>query len=327
MRTVSVLAGFDEVPLSPALWEELLKRASTRTVFQTHEWQRAWWESFGRGHLLLVLAQEEKPIVLAPLFGDEDGMVYFIGSGGSDYLDFVGEVSDPEVLAEILAAAAASVPHFAGFRFYHVPSQSPTAQLLQAAADVLGFTWADEGSWVAPALEFPRFSAAAEKKSLVYYENYLRRRASLDVLHLQDGEEILGHLDAFFAQHVARWSVTEHPSLFLQSRQRSFYRRLIRLAATTGWLRFTRITWDARPIAFHLGFSYGARYLMYKPTFDIELARRSPGQVLLRQLLLEAMAERAAIFDFGLGDEAYKRRFATRIDAVRTFGVFPRPVP
>jgi CelD/BcsL family acetyltransferase involved in cellulose biosynthesis len=304
----------------------LLRRGWTRTVFQTREWQRAWWESFGRGELLLVVASRGEPIALAPFFADEDGMVYFVASGGSDYLDFVGDASDPEVLAALLAAAADLAPDFAGFRFYHLPGRSPTARVLQTAATLLGFTWVDEGSLVAPALESSQFPAVAEKKGLLYYENYLRRRGSLEVLHARDGAAILPQLDAFFAQHVARWSITEHPSLFLQPRERAFYRKVIHRAADTGWLRFTRVAWDERPIAFHLGFSYHGRYLMYKPTFDIELARRSPGQVLLRQLLLDAVAEGAAVFDFGLGDEPYKRRFATRIDAVRTIGVYPRQI-
>ena len=60
-----------------------------------------------------------------------------------------------------------------------------------------------------------------------------------------------------------------------------------------------------------------------KPAFAIDLARRSPGEVLLRQLLLAAIAEGATVFDFGLGDEPFKHRFATRIRHVHTWGLYP----
>jgi CelD/BcsL family acetyltransferase involved in cellulose biosynthesis len=321
--TITVLRDFDEAPLSPDLWNELLQEGATPSVFMTHEWQRAWWDTFGRGQLLLVLAHCDRPVALAPLFGDEDGMVYFIGSGGSDYLDFLGDVSDPGVLAALLAAAADSVPSFAGFRFFHVPASSSTARVLQTAAEILGFAWVEEGSQIAPELEFESYPDAAEKKRLVYYENYFRRRASLEVLHLQDAGEIYPHLDAFFAQHIERWSITEHPSLFLNPRERLFYQTLTQCGGSAGWLRFTRVACDGMPIAFHFGFSYQGRFLMYKPTFALEMARRSPGQVLLRQLLLAAIAERVPVFDFGLGDEGYKRRFATQVSVVLNFGIYP----
>ena len=62
--------------------------------------------------------------------------------------------------------------------------------------------------------------------------------------------------------------------------------------------------------------------------FDPDLARHSPGEVLLRQLLMAALAEGAHTFDFGLGDEAFKARFATRINRVRNRGLYaPEAVP
>jgi CelD/BcsL family acetyltransferase involved in cellulose biosynthesis len=64
--------------------------------------------------------------------------------------------------------------------------------------------------------------------------------------------------------------------------------------------------------------------MWYKPTFEVELARQSPGEVLLRQLLIAAHDEGAQTFDFGTGDEAFKHRFATRVNRVRTWGLYPR---
>src|SRR5207244_143638 len=97
---------------------------------------------------------------------------------------------------------------------------------------------------------------------------------------------------------------------------RRFYERWTAVAAERGWLRFTRLEWEGRAIAFHYGMSYGGRYIWYKPSFAIELARRSPGEVLLRQSLLAALEEGADIFDFGTGDDEYKLRFATDINQV-----------
>lgn len=113
---------FDDPMLGPNEWAKLLISGDTNTVFLTWQWQHAWWESFGRGDLLLITAERASKIVaLAPFFS-EAGMVFFVGSGGSDYLDFIGNISDPEILYALLKTARDQVPDFLGFRFYHVPN-------------------------------------------------------------------------------------------------------------------------------------------------------------------------------------------------------------
>jgi CelD/BcsL family acetyltransferase involved in cellulose biosynthesis len=328
--TTRFLNSFDDPILGTEQWEKLLASGDTDTVFLTWQWQRAWWESFGRGDLLLIIAQRANQIVaLAPLFS-EAGMIFFVGSGGSDYLDFVGDISDPEILYELLKTASEQVPDFLGFRFYLVPDTSHTGQRLQEVASQLNLICFDEGSLPAPALAIaaqPEVAhAAIHKKSLVRHENSFRRDGRLRVQHLQNGVDILPHLSIFFHQHIKRWEKTPYPSLFLNQNQRDFYQRLTCIAARTGWLRFTRLDWEDRPIAFHFGFSYHGSFLWYKPSFAIDLARRSPGEVLLRQLLLAAIAEGAETFDFGIGDEAFKQRFATHVNYVRTWGLYPSEV-
>ena len=66
------------------------------------------------------------------------------------------------------------------------------------------------------------------------------------------------------------------------------------------------------------------RSFWYKPSFDPAFARRSPGEVLLRALIEQAHVEGATYFDFGLGDEAFKARFATERRPLLTVGLYPR---
>lgn len=324
--TVRVLSGFEDPSVTPAAWDALLRDSKTDIVFLTRPWQEAWWEAFGRGQQLLIAAECDRRLVtLAPLFSD-GGMIFFIGSGGSDYLDFLGE-TDPGILSQVLRIATGCVPDFVGFRFYHVPDDSSTGAALRQAAADLGMECFDEGSLPAPAMDMAGTPNAAleasRKKSLVRHERYFAAEGRLAVHHWTDAAAITPQLPEFFRQHAARWAVTPYPSLFQDPAQRSFYERLVQAAGPAGWLRFTRLDWDARPIAFHLGFCYRGSYLWYKPSFEIELARRSPGEVLLRQLLLAAIEENAEAFDFGLGDEPFKRRFANRVRHVRTWGLYP----
>jgi CelD/BcsL family acetyltransferase involved in cellulose biosynthesis len=317
-----VVEGFEA--LMPLMWMRLLAAGDTNEVFLTPEWQNAWWQTFGRGRLLLIVAERHgEPVAIAPLFADS-GMVFFVGSGGSDYLDFVGDIGEPEVLDAILLTAQRCVRDFVGFRFYLVPDQSRTGELLQRAAARLQLRCYDEGELAAPLLSFREIKESpADKKSLRRHERALRRDGRLTIEHTSDIETIIGHLDEFFQQHIERWQTTGSPSLFLDEQQKDFYRRTAQAGSEAGWLRFTRVLWNERPVAFHFGFSYRGKFLWYKPTFAIDLAKRSPGEVLLRNLLLAATAENCDRFDFGLGDEAFKRRFANQMNYVRTWGLYP----
>jgi CelD/BcsL family acetyltransferase involved in cellulose biosynthesis len=328
--TVRRLDGFADPALPSRAWNGLLRTGDSDLVFLTWEWQTAWWECFGRGQLLLLAAAREgQTVALAPLFAD-GGMVFFTGSGAADYLDFVGDVSEPAVLDALLQAARAAAPEFVGFRFYHVPDASRTSAQLQAAAARLGLAIFDEGHLPAPTLDLvadrKAALAATQKSSVLRDERALGRDGELAVRHFRTAAEVRPQLDVFFQQHVARRAASGQESKFLQPAYRAFYRQLAERGAAAGWLRFSRMDWQGRPAAFHFGSCHQGRFLYSIPTFAQALARRSPGSVLLRHLLLAALDEGAAWFDFGLGDESYKQRYATQVTTVRTWGLYPPEV-
>ena len=327
---IEVLEGFDDPRCTPEQWNALLHRGNTDAVFLTWEYQRAWWESFQRTGLLLIAAVRDGQLLAIAPFFTEEGMVYFVGSGGSDYLDFIGDTSDPAVLDLLLATARDRVPEFQGFQFYHVLESSGTGERLRAAAGRLGLTIAVERGMPAPFIDLAgqleAARAAVEKKKLLQVERTLERDGVLAVQHFSDGSAILPHLGELMQQHIDRWAATPHPSQFLQSAQRTFLEKLTAAATNSGWLRFTRVLWNGAPIACHYGFCYEGSYVCYKPAFDIMHSRRSPGQVLMRHLILAAMNEHAHTFDFGLGDEPYKQRFATGARHVNNWALSPAKV-
>lgn len=322
-----VLSGFDDLRLGPDLWTTLLEHGDTDVIFLTWQWQRIWWDTYGRGKLLLIVAEREgKIMALAPFFADS-GMILFIGSGAdSYYLDFLGDISDPVVLDALLQTARECTPEFAGFEFYWVPDRSRTGQLLKESASRLRLSmnelWCLRVPILDLALQPDAARQATQKKSLLRHERGFHRDAPLEISHIHEGDTVLSYLPEYFAQHISRWDAISVQSRFLDARNRQFYERVTRLAAENGWLRFMRIGWQERSIAFHFGFRYRQSYLYYQPSFAIEIAGRSPGEVLLRQLLLAAIAEQADVFDLGPGEQTYKFRFATRIGHVSGYGLY-----
>ena len=70
------------------------------------------------------------------------------------------------------------------------------------------------------------------------------------------------------------------------------------------------VLFNGAPLAFHFGFEYRRRFIWYKPAFDVRFAARSPGEVLLKFLLDDAIGKGLEEFDFTVGSEAFKYRFS-----------------
>ena len=321
-----LLDGFGDPSFGREQWNDLVRSGETDVVFLTWEFQRAWCETLiGSGKPLLLVAERDGRIVALAPFYAKKYEIAFVGTGVSEWLDLIGDARDGEVVCALLAAAREHAPAPAEFDLNPVPARRGRAAQLDEAASHLGLKrWLKRAP--VPLIDMAGNPAAAvagtRKKSLVRHENFFRRSGSLEVEHLSDGAAIAPHLGEFFEQHNRRWAGISDGRVFDDPPNCAFVERLTELAADTGWLRFTRVVWEGRPIAFHLGFCYHGTYSWWRPTFDIQLGRHSPGEVLLRQLLLAAIDEGVKVFDFGIGDMPYKLRFATETDKACWWGAY-----
>lgn len=323
-----ILNGFEDANFGRDHWNTLLSRSLQNSIYLTWEWQTSWWKTCSNGELLLITAERDGEVVaLAPLYTD-GGMVFFVGSSfESDYLDFIGDIGEPEIMDAILRTAMDETPNFKGFRFYFVPDTCQTGKFLRESAERLAFSFHDEELMGTPILEIGLHGetavALANKRSFRKWERQFQKDGDLLVRHLTDGREILSYLDEFYEQHRCRFSGADNVSRFVYREVCSLFTNFTRAAADTGWLRFTHIQWKGRSIAFHYGSCYRGRYFFGVSSFASDLARRSPGQVLMRHVLLNAIAEGAQTFDFGTGAHAFKVELSTRVDAVHTWGLYP----
>jgi CelD/BcsL family acetyltransferase involved in cellulose biosynthesis len=164
---------------------------------------------------------------------------------------------------------------------------------------------------------------AALSRGMLKKEDYLRQRGRLEIRHLREIEVMRSSLAEFYAQHIARWQVKDSPSSFVDPRQRAFLECFLEIAAGTGWIRFLRIDWDGRPLAFEFAWYYRGTHYSAPWCFAIDQASRSPGHVLLRQSVLAALSEGLHSYDLGLGDQEYKLRLPARVKHCASWGLYP----
>ncbi len=317
--------SFDDPRLGRERWDEILRCGTTNVVCLTWHWQKTWWETFGRGELLIVVAEKNGvPVALASLMAI-DGMVYFVGSKGSDCLDFSGDVSDPDVLYAILITAREHVSGFIGFKFCFVPEYSPTGRLLEQISERLGLAHCLRDEWVTPVVDLSKNAAEVQAKlqrSLLRRENYFREQGRFDVQVETESVRIEPYLAEFFHFHQTEWETKQIESELATPPQRAFLTRVLEAMAKEGFARMLRLEWEGQFLAAEFAFYYRGTHFSAPWCYNIAFAKRCPGHVLLRQSVLAAVAAGLHTYDLGLGDQEYKFRLPVRTFLSQTWGLY-----
>jgi hypothetical protein len=124
-------------------------------------------------------------------------------------------------------------------------------------------------------------------------------------------EQLDENLAAIFTAQISRFLATGRVSPLVRPERRLFLEELTRLLGQAGWLQVSRLEIGNLPVAWNLGFRFCNSWFWYLPTFEIGYEDLSPGSCLLRLLVEKAVRDPSIKrLDLGLGDEAYKERFA-----------------
>jgi CelD/BcsL family acetyltransferase involved in cellulose biosynthesis len=329
---VRVVSSFDATGLDERTWNALAQ-AGTNSVFQTYQWHRSWWHTYGDRYepLFVIVSDGHGTRGVAPLYADRTAagsrVVRFVGDGRADYCDLLAG-DDVETVAAIVR----------GLRDYRnwdmvdlgcIPSHSPSVAMLKSLCKDAGLRVMVSDQFVCPTLLVRGHERAAhrilDKPSLRRRQNYFERHGRLGFRDLTSACDIEPHLEAFFNQHTARWSRTRTPSLFRDAANRAFYHDLTSRLDGTRWLLFSLVEFDSRPIAFNYGFDYNDSVTWYKPSFDPAFASRSPGLVLVRHLIRRVLEDGRRELDFTIGDEPFKRRFTNTVRKTVSVQIFRNP--
>ena len=306
-------------PLTRAEWNRLVAASESNTVFQTHEWLASWCAVSATHRPLLLLGRiDGVPIGIAPL-ARAGRTLRFAADHHADYCDvIVAPAHKDRFLRAVLQYLADRRADWDALSLLNIPDRSSTLTLLRRHARRLGLHVLVRGTVPCPTILLGAYPdprrALLRKDSLQRPYRFFARSGALQFRDIATLDEARALLPRFFAQHEARWRDTATPSLFHDADNRRFYEILLEEMWPSGWLVFSVLTYNDAPIAFHLGFDYDNCFLWYKPSFDVQLRRHSPGNVMLHQLLARGLDTGKAEFDFSVGDEAFKRRYcnATR---------------
>lgn len=329
-----VRCGFDHAGLDEAAWNALTSLSETNTIFQTYQWVKSWLNAFGSQYeqLIISVVASSGVVGIAPLVienrSDGERTVKFLGDGKADYCDFIATGDKSKVLEAIFDALFVAAEPWHVIELNNIPAESSTIELVQAVCHRSDYRILVREQFQCPTLLISGHEDKAieifNKAGLRRRQRYFEKNGSLAFKDLT-GTAVIPYLDRFFDQHVARWAGSKTPSLFLDERNRTFYREIAGAMADKGGLLLSVIEFNGQPIAIHCGFDYNGKLLWYKPSFDVAYAKHSPGLVLIRHLIGYAITQGRDELDFTIGDEAFKSRFTNKVRKTVSLTIYRNP--
>jgi len=343
--------GFDALQ---GEWNALLQRSATNALFLTWEWQRAWWNAFGPGKSLRLLAMRdergclnaivplfiqetwldlraplpsisvERPFVVAN--GEQQRTIHLVGGTEvSDYLDIIAPAELNRQACVTFLDTLADEEDWRVLDLRCLPSASPTISTVTELALARGWDVRQAREDVCPVLELPGtweeyLAQKLDKKQRHELRRKMRRAEQETRLdwHWAQAGNIEQGLEIFFQLHKA-----SHPDkdVFMDERMQGFFRAIAHFALDKDWLRLSVLRFNGQPVASYLCFDYGSDRLVYNSGFDpTAYADLGPGVVLLGYLIEDAIQHGCKRFDFLQGGERYKYDFgATDTELLRLF--------
>lgn len=313
---VEVLESIEAVGALQGEWDALFARCTDRNPFLGFDWAISWLGSVGASvrPLVIVVREEARVRAIAPLCVNESRVLTFIGYPQSDYADFIlDRDADPASVLELVLAEVFS--RRASWRVAVLDQLGEERSSVSALREALirgGYPFRYEKGDACAAMDLGDPKAATKqysKSNMSNYINWYRRNGDFRFEVIEDEAVALDRLESLFEQHIERWNGTSTPSSFLRAGMKEFYRDFFRRMHPKGHVRICALRLDEGFLALYLYFELDGVMYMYKPTYNREYSKRSPGQVILRLLLDVALERGVREMDFTRGDEGYKHRF------------------
>jgi len=299
--TIGVIDSLDGMRALQEDWLSLWRACPKATPFQSPQWLLPWTgHLFGGGQILVMAIRDADLLVgLAPLFiwGTDRRAVSFLGAGISDYGDLLFA---PGREAECAGALQKELA------MRRTQWDVLDLQELRRGSGLLN-VWSAEECSVCPVLDLSTYPCSMDDKHRTDVRRARNKLTKLPDLRftMADRNTLSGDLEEFFRLHAARWGA-------LSGALQQFHREVAVGFLDSGNLRLALVRTGNAAMASIYAFTSAKTLYCYLSGFDPEMAKLSPGGVLLGWVIENAAAEGLERVDFLRHRDAYKYLWGAR---------------
>ncbi len=320
-------------------WNNLLQGAGIDHPFLTHEWVRTWWQCFGAGKTLHVIAVQRggKLVAIAPMmlskeriYGLNVRLLEFIYNKYTERFDFIVARHAPEAYRQIWRSVVSQRHLWDVIRLCQLPPGSRTLEEIPKLASEDGFL---TGLWHSGDVPYLRLAGSWDS----YFQSLRsKRRSNLrrrlkglkrlgPVAHevVRSGDRLETDLEEGMRIEAASWKGDEGTAICCSPEVREFYKRMAEIAAQRGWLLLDFLTLNGRRIAFDYCLCFGGKQYLLKTSYDPLFASYSPYHLLFSMVLQRAFEAGLEEFDFLGINDAWKLEWASEVSPHQWLYVFP----
>jgi CelD/BcsL family acetyltransferase involved in cellulose biosynthesis len=323
--TISVHANMAELE---AEWRAL-DESSGNSLHQSFDWCAAWTKTHGSELLIVRGAAGREPLFLLPFEIERSRLLRAARLIGSEHSNLntglfgagIGNVPAAELTAALTGGIGRQLRRFADVIVF-----DRTPRIWRGAPHPLAVLAGIENpnaSFQLPLLgtmerTLAQINAKRRRKKMRISERRLAEIGGYDYVIAREAQEAHALLETFFRQKAARFETLGLPDAFREAETRTFFHALIDARAPEPGnlleLNAIRLRGEhAGRVVAVAGLSRkGDHVICQFGSIDEEIAAdASPGELLFYRMIERLCAEGVALFDFGIGDQPYKRSWCT----------------
>jgi len=318
------------------IWNQILKKSESNNIFLTWEWVSTWWRHFGEGRKLLVLLfkKDGNIIGFAPLIYTKKrvkflnlGIIEFIGTGLSDYGDFILTKEKEACMNLIIDFLEKEPIKWDMMDLRHIPENSSTSGLLKKLAKERSYNVIKKGTncmyvplsqtWE----EYFRTLSSNRRYDLRRSLRKCNKDHSIYVKHLENMVDFEETINDFFDLYVKwlmeRYNISSIFNIPLY-KVKQFLTDLAHILFITqadgeNLIDLSFFMIDGKPASSCYSFIYDKIFFAYMMPWDSSYSKYNIGNLHLMYLLEYSMKQGLKKFDFLRGNEPYKNRWNAMI--------------
>lgn len=320
MSTISSQTAFSFAELKDK-WFKLLEDSLLNNVFLTPQFQKTWWQVFGRGELCLWQIKNEAGELMgvAPLFLDESNLSFLGDRTVSDYLDFIPKKDNEKVFYELLSEKL-ETKNWQMLKLISIPEKSLTLSLFTEVAKARNWSVDVKQQDVCPVISLPKtweeylqMIGKKQRHEVKRKWKNLEEQLNPQFKVISSAENLDQDLKDFIKLHKLS---SPEKATFWDEQHVKYFSNIMKAAAENNWLKLFFMEIAGQRSATMLCFDYNNKFYLYNSGYNPQFVNSSIGNVLTSYTIKTAIELGRTHFDFLRGDEEYKFRYGAVAEPV-----------